>query len=68
MAQTGADMVSNGDSVTGPEMISPEMYVKFALPFEKKVVDTAHSLGLPYTLHICGNTHVILDKMLLNRR
>jgi uroporphyrinogen decarboxylase len=66
MAQTGADMVSNGDSPAGPEMISPDMYEKFALPFEKKVVDTAHSLGLPYTLHICGNTRVILDKMLLS--
>ena len=66
MAQTGADMVSNGDSPAGPEMISPDMYKKFALPCEKKVVDTAHSLGLPYTLHICGNTRVILDKMLLS--
>lgn len=66
MAQTGADMVSNGDSPAGPEMISPDMYEKFALPFEKKVVDTAHSFGLPYALHICGNTHVILDKMLLS--
>jgi uroporphyrinogen decarboxylase len=65
MAQTGADMVSNGDSPAGPEMISPEMYEKYALPYEKRVADTAHSLGLPYTLHICGNTEMILDKMLL---
>jgi uroporphyrinogen decarboxylase len=63
MAQTGADMVSNGDSVSGPEMISPEMYVKFALPYEKKVVEVAHSLGKPYVLHICGNTESILDNM-----
>lgn len=65
MAQTGADMVSNGDSPAGPDLISPEMYERFALPFEKKIVDVAHSLGLPYTLHICGNTEAILDKMLL---
>ncbi len=65
MAQTGCDMLSNGDSPAGPELISPEMYVKFALPFEKKVVDVAHSCGLPYTLHICGNTDTILDNMLL---
>jgi uroporphyrinogen decarboxylase len=65
MAQTGADMVSNGDSVSGPEMISPEMYAKYALPYETKVVEVAHSLGKPYVLHICGNTDSILDKMLL---
>ena len=65
MSQTGADMISNGDSPAGPDLISPEMYVNFALPFEKKIVEISHSLGLPYTLHICGNTEPILDKMLL---
>ncbi len=64
MAQTGADMVSNGDSPAGPSMISSDMYEKFAMPFEKIMVDTAHSLGLPYTLHICGNTEIILELML----
>ncbi len=64
MAQTGCDMVSNGDSPAGPEMVSPEMYEKFALPYEKRVVDEAHKLGLPYTLHICGDTEVILEQML----
>lgn len=64
MAQTGCDMLSNGDSPAGPEMISPEMYEKFALPYEKKIVEVAHAIGLPYALHICGNTETILDKML----
>ncbi len=65
MAQTGCDMVSNGDSPAGPEMISPEMYLKYAMPYEKKVVDIAHESGLPYAIHICGNTDVILEHMLL---
>ena len=64
MAQTGCDMVSNGDSPAGPDMISPEMYLQYAFPYEKRVVEVAHSLGLPYALHICGNTDVILDQML----
>ncbi|MDP2337034.1 MAG: uroporphyrinogen decarboxylase family protein [Bacteroidota bacterium] len=65
MAQTGCDMVSNGDSPAGPEMISPEMYLKYAMPYEKKIVEVAHHAGVAYTLHICGNTEVILDHMLL---
>ncbi len=64
MAQTDCDMVSNGDSPAGPEMVSPDMYEKFAMPYEKRVVNEAHKLNLPYTLHICGNTETILDKML----
>ena len=63
MAQTGCDMVSNGDSPAGPDMISPEMFAKYASPYEKRIVDVAHGLGLPYTLHICGNTDTILESM-----
>ncbi|MEN8227395.1 MAG: uroporphyrinogen decarboxylase family protein [Bacteroidota bacterium] len=63
MAGTGADMVSNGDSVAGPEMIQPEFYREFAFTYEKQLIDEAHLLGLPYTLHICGNTNVILEDM-----
>lgn len=64
MAQTGAHMVSNGDSPAGPDMIPPGLYGQYAMPFEKKVVDEAHKAGLPYTLHICGNTELILDQMI----
>jgi len=64
MAQTGADMISNGDSPAGPEMVSPEMYEKYALPYEKELVKLSHKEGVKYALHICGNTETILDKMI----
>lgn len=64
MTETGCDMVSNGDSPAGPEMISADMYVRYALPYEKRLTETAHNLGVRYALHICGNTDVILDKMI----
>ncbi len=64
MSETGAHMTSNGDSVAGPELISPAMFRAFALPYEKKIVERSHSLGLPYFLHICGNTSKIIDEML----
>jgi uroporphyrinogen decarboxylase len=64
MAKTGADMVSNGDSPAGPDMIPADLYEKFALPFTKKVVEVAHQAGVPYTLHICGNTDIIIDQMM----
>jgi uroporphyrinogen decarboxylase len=64
MAQTGAHMTSNGDSVAGPELVSPSLYRRFALPYERRIVQTSHDLELPYILHICGNTDAILDDML----
>ena len=64
MAQTGCHMLSNGDSPAGPDMISPLMYKRFALPFERRNVEEAHRCGFPYGLHICGDTTMILDAMM----
>ncbi len=64
MAGTGAHVLSNGDSPAGPEMISPTMFRKFALPAEKRMAAAAHELGVPYILHICGNTTPILDDII----
>jgi len=63
MAETGCDMVSNGDSPAGSDLISPGMYERFALPCEARVVDAAHASGLPYALHVCGRTDPILTMM-----
>lgn len=63
MVDTGAHMVSSGDSPAGPEMISPAMYKEFAWPYEQKLVAKAHELETPYLLHICGNTDPILRAM-----
>ena len=63
MSATGADMVSNGDSFAGPDMLPPEMYRKFAFPYELEIVNEAHDCQKPYLLHICGNTDLILEDM-----
>jgi uroporphyrinogen decarboxylase len=64
MAEAGAHMVSNGDSPAGPDMVSPEMYRHYALPYEKQVVAAAKKAGLPHVLHICGDTLPVLEDML----
>jgi uroporphyrinogen decarboxylase len=63
MAGAGADMLSNGDSPAGPNVISPAMYVRFAHPYERALTAESHRLGLPYALHICGDTTRILEGM-----
>jgi MtaA/CmuA family methyltransferase len=63
MVDEGAHMISNGDSPAGPAMISPDMYHEFALPYEKVLVDYSHQFSLPYLLHICGDTELILTAM-----
>jgi uroporphyrinogen decarboxylase len=63
VAASGVDMLSNGDSPAGPAMISPAMYRRFALPYERTLAVASHGLGLPYLLHICGDTSLILSDM-----
>ncbi len=63
LAEAGSDILSNGDSPAGPDVLSPAMYRKFAWPYEKRVVAAARRLGKPYILHICGDTGLILADM-----
>ena len=63
MAATGCHMLSNGDSPAGPDVLSPRLYAKYALPSEQRVAACSHELGVPYLLHICGKTDRILTKM-----
>jgi uroporphyrinogen decarboxylase len=60
MASTGADMVSNGDSSGGTSLISPQLHRTFAHPYERRIADRSHALGLPWALHVCGNAGRIL--------
>lgn len=64
MAKTGAHTLSNGDSPAGPDMLSPRFYGTYALPYERRVAECSHKLGLPYLLHICGKTDRILQQMM----
>lgn len=48
MVEAGSDMVSHGDSLAGPDMVSPEMYAKFAVPSELTMIEEAHHCGVPY--------------------
>jgi MtaA/CmuA family methyltransferase len=63
MAQTGADMISNGDSSAGTSLISPRLYRSLGKPYEKRAADCAHALGLPWALHVCGKTNPILEDL-----
>jgi len=44
-------------------LMSREMYQKFAWPFEKEVIGEIVSWGIPVFLHICGDTGRIADLM-----
>jgi uroporphyrinogen decarboxylase len=65
--EAGADIVQAGDSLASTDMISPQMYEKWAFPFEKKFFSELNPAAKPYgaatLLHICGNTTRVLELM-----
>ena len=65
LLEAGAHGTSLGDSTAGPDVLSPALYEKFALTYERQVARYVHSLGGKLALHICGNATKIIDRMML---
>ena len=59
----GAHATSIGDALAGPNLISPDMYREFALEPEKELTREIQEYGIPFALHICGNTNSIIEDM-----
>ena len=59
----GAHATSIGDALAGPNLISPDMYREFALEPEKALTKELQEYGIPFSLHICGNTNSIIEDM-----
>jgi uroporphyrinogen decarboxylase len=57
LKDAGADMVTCGDSYSGPALIGPAYYKQFSFPYEKRAVEQIEDkIDIPYSIHICGNT------------
>jgi len=59
----GAHITSIGDALAGPNLISPELYTEFAWEPERKYTEEIRAYGIPFSLHICGDTNKIIKKM-----
>ncbi len=63
LAAAGADVVRMGDSISGTDLISPDMYRAFALPYQRMLAEEFHRDGIIFDFHICGNATPILHDM-----
>jgi [methyl-Co(III) methylamine-specific corrinoid protein]:coenzyme M methyltransferase len=69
MVENGADTIAIIDPTASYELIGGEFYEKYALPYQKKIVDAMKELDVGTVLHICGNTTnglAIMDKTGVN--
>jgi uroporphyrinogen decarboxylase len=61
MLEAGADITSFGDSSCGPDVISPELFAKYSLPFHKKLQNELAKMNTGTVCHICGNLDRIIE-------
>ena len=59
----GAHATSIGDSLAGPNLISPDMYREFALEPEILLTKEVQDYGIPFSIHICGNSNQVISDM-----
>lgn len=60
--QAGAHFTSLGDSSSGPDVISPSMFSKFARPYQQRLVKDLAADEIFTVIHVCGNTSSILGQ------
>ena len=58
---SGAELIGVGDAAAS--LVGPRIYQKFVWPFEKRMMDSLHAMGVRTRLHVCGNTRPILGLM-----
>jgi MtaA/CmuA family methyltransferase len=52
-----------GESTAGPDVCSPAMYRRYALPYERQLVHRLRSQGVEVGIHMCGNATRIIGDM-----
>jgi len=57
----GAALIGMGDAAAS--LVGPRIYDELVWPYERRLVDRVHALGVPVRLHICGNTSRCLAGM-----
>lgn len=61
--EVGAHLTSIGDSPSGPDMLSPRMYRKWAQPYVQRLAEHLRARGITLSYHICGNATPIVADM-----
>ncbi len=58
---TPADMVELGGGAGSSTVISPAMFERFCLPYDRRQVDAWHAIGVKTVYHLCGGLMPMLD-------
>lgn len=61
--EAGADIIVLVDATASGDILGPEQFEEFALPYQQKIARAVREVGAKSILHICGNTSLNLPLM-----
>jgi [methyl-Co(III) methanol-specific corrinoid protein]:coenzyme M methyltransferase len=61
--EAGADVIVLVDATSSGDILGPEQYEEFALPYQKRISRAVREAGGKSIMHICGNTALNLPLM-----
>ncbi len=56
--EAGAHIMGIGDSAAS--LVGPALYEEFVLPYQQRMIQAIHEMGIPVKLHICGNISPVM--------
>lgn len=63
LIRSGADLIVISDPSATGEILGPDMFNEFALPYLNKMITRVHTLGKPVIVHICGNVSPVYEPL-----
>jgi uroporphyrinogen decarboxylase len=61
--EAGSHMTSIGESIAGPGVCGPRVYVEYEWDYARRLVCRLKEKGILLSYHICGDTTSIVDRM-----
>ncbi len=60
------DLIEHGGGAASSSVISPAMFDEFCVPYDRRIIDAIHEVGIPVVYHTCGGMMAILDRIPAN--
>jgi hypothetical protein len=60
------DLIEHGGGAASSTVISPSMFDEFCVPYDHRVINALHELGVPVVYHTCGGMMANLDHIPAN--
>jgi [methyl-Co(III) methanol-specific corrinoid protein]:coenzyme M methyltransferase len=62
LIQSGASVIAIADPTATGELLSPELFGQYAVPYLRKLVNSIHAASIPAIAHICGKVGSVADQ------